>query len=455
MKGSTSEILLTVGLLLATTILLIEIKSLISLKQKSSENEIVYLFAKDLEIIIDKAKTLTGDVKFSYQPKIKKYSLEVQNNMLTVTDDVSKKSFSFFVEDNIENTKFQNAESICIIKQKVVDGYEESLDLNCPFALRGMNYFPGEETWERMWIYWNELEENIENDLKNAASIGVNAARIFVFDPSNENLDKLDKFLSMASKYGIYSIVTLDIPGFPCSYDTGYIEKWINRFKEDKRIIGWDIGNEPGLSNCNPSYSLSDQEIKNIKEVAKFIKEKDPKTKVTVGLFQGNIDKIDELRDSLDIIQFHFYDEPTPSDAIDQAISLSGGKPIILGEFGCMATYWHNDPWAAPQGRYCNDEMGQKAFYKTYLNAAIQKGISGVFFWVLEEFQQPDKHGNQNTPTNDDIYFGIIKLDNRMTKATEIVKEYYELKNYCKKSQSFLEKISILPCDDLGKQFNK
>jgi murein DD-endopeptidase MepM/ murein hydrolase activator NlpD len=442
MKGSTSEILLMIGLLIATTILLIQIKTLISLQQKQAEDDVLYSFLKDLETLIDKSKSTTGDSAFVYKPLMKKYTLKVENNKITLKDEVSQKSLYFF-SSNVEDTEIKNAESICIIKQKDIVYKYGGLDLNCPFALRGMNYFPGEETWGRMWIYWNEIENNVENDLKKAAGMGVNGVRIFVLDPSDENLEKLDRFLSIASRYRIYSVVTLDIPGFPCSYDINYVERWINRFKGDKRIIAWDIGNEPGLSNCNPDNSLSDNEINNIKQVAQFIKQKDPEAKVTVGLFQGNIDKIGSLKDSLDIIQFHFYDDSTPAHAIDQAIALSGGKPIILGEFGCMAIPWHNDPWAAPQGRYCNDENGQRDFYKTYLDAVIDKKITGVFFWIFEEFQQPDSHGNQNTPTIDDVFFGIVKLNGRITPAGELVKEYYTKPNNCIKNEKYTEKTQI------------
>ncbi|MFH8080475.1 MAG: peptidoglycan DD-metalloendopeptidase family protein [Candidatus Aenigmatarchaeota archaeon] len=447
-KASVSEMLLTIGLLVCVAILLLQIKQLVAIKSKSASNEAIYNFGRDLEMLLDKTKFVKL-AAFSYSPKIKNYRIDVEKNKIILTDKVTGNKYQFYFNEKIQPTQFEESEDICIVKQTVTINSKPKINLNCPFALRGMNYFPGEETWGRMWIYWDEIKDDVAQDLKKAKSMGINSQRIFVGQPTDENIRKLKEFLSISFNNNILTIVTLDIPGFPCSYDVSYIDGWIENFKNDERILAWDIGNEPGLSDCNPSNELSSEEINVINQVANYIKSKDKIHKITVGLFQGNINKISQIVDNIDIVQFHFYDEPSPASAIDEALSLSKGKPVIIGEFGCMATEYQYYPGIAPPGRFCNNENGQRNFYQIYLNEIVNKKISGSFFWIFEEFQQPDRYGNQNTPTKDDVYFGLVKLDGRVTPAGDLVREYYTRPNNCvfPGDQKIETIVKILPID--------
>jgi hypothetical protein len=299
----------------------------------------------------------------------------------------------------------------------------ESLD---PMSVKGINYFPGEHTWERMWENWDQ--DAIRADLDVAKSLGVNVIRVpidfntFGADsPSSEMLGKLSDLLGIADSKGMKVMpVLLDGTDYPCGsildIHIRHVVGVIGHFKDDPRIFAWDLKNEPGLS-C----SMGDADIQNIKRTVKEIRKKDTTHRLTVGLLQKNAGKASQLSEFTDIIQVHVYDIPNPGSILDQAISGANGKPVIIGEFGCMST---PDCTSNPSQRCCNDEEGQKSHLETYLNSAKNKNIAGTFPWILEEFATKDG-SEQNTPTEEDKYFGMVKLDGTLKPAANALQSFY------------------------------
>jgi hypothetical protein len=94
-KATTSEMILTIGILVAVGIILLQLRGVFYAQQKLGQEEAIFTFAKTLEDRIDKAIAVTGNVHFTFHPKIKKYKLTIKGNMITIYDKVSKETTSF------------------------------------------------------------------------------------------------------------------------------------------------------------------------------------------------------------------------------------------------------------------------------------------------------------------------------------------------------------------------
>jgi len=117
-KGLATEIILTVGVLIAVGIATLQLRGIFLAQQQLSEEEVISAFARDLEAVVDKAIATTGDVAFIYYPSIKKYKVEIENNVIKVFDKVSgeQANFSKLVPE-IVNNQFEDCEKIFVIKK--------------------------------------------------------------------------------------------------------------------------------------------------------------------------------------------------------------------------------------------------------------------------------------------------------------------------------------------------
>ena|GEM_PF-4392134 len=119
MKGLATEIILTVGILIAVGLSLVQVRSIFVSQEKLSEKEVVVEFSKDLENIINKALSATGDVAFIYIPPITKYKLEIRDNIVRIKDKISGYEASFVVySSQIVENSFEDSENITVIKKE-------------------------------------------------------------------------------------------------------------------------------------------------------------------------------------------------------------------------------------------------------------------------------------------------------------------------------------------------
>jgi hypothetical protein len=117
MRGVGSEIILTIGIIIAVAILMLQFKGYFDAQTQLSRESVVEDFAKDLESIVDRAIVTYGNVTFVYYPPIKKYKVEIKSNVVEVFDKVSNKSASFFkLMPKIAPAIFEDAENITISK---------------------------------------------------------------------------------------------------------------------------------------------------------------------------------------------------------------------------------------------------------------------------------------------------------------------------------------------------
>ena len=229
----------------------------------------------------------------------------------------------------------------------------------------------------------------IEKELKLSASIGMNTHRFYLHDLLWEQdsigfMNRIDQFLNIADNYGMkimfvffddvwhpYPSLGKQPEPIPHIHNSGwvqspgveiltdftkhnslepYVKGIVSRFKDDKRVLAWDLYNEPAQHNWSPrvsrervfeiyenigikitkenlpKYYRDDMEptglekrkytLPLMKKVFKWIREINPSQPLTVGIFDYIIDwdKFEELLplerfilENSDFISFHDY----------------------------------------------------------------------------------------------------------------------------------------------------
>lgn len=110
---------LTVGVLVAVGIAIVQLRGIFIAQQSFGEEEVISDFIRDLESIVDKAIATTGDVAFIYYPHIKKYRVDVENNVVKALDKISGRQASFSrLAPEIVSNYFEDCEKIFITKVK-------------------------------------------------------------------------------------------------------------------------------------------------------------------------------------------------------------------------------------------------------------------------------------------------------------------------------------------------
>ena len=256
--------------------------------------------------------------------------------------------------------------------------------------LCGFNYIPSNtsnstELWQKDGLFDSKL---IERELSLAESLGLNTCRIFlqylVWKQDRDGiLKKFDEFLKIASKRKISVMPVLfddcafgepaitdpflgkqrdPIPGTVLSSWTpnpghtavvdqsvwpdleNYIKEFISLYKNDSRIILWDLYNEPGNSGMN------NRSLPLLKATFRWAREVEPTQPLTVAIWsikeaileynelfpKSKLEELVELNQFLleesDIISFHRYaDLKGMKNNIDKFKAY--GLPVICSEW--------------------------------------------------------------------------------------------------------------------------
>jgi hypothetical protein len=249
--------------------------------------------------------------------------------------------------------------------------------------LVGSNFIPSTAINElEMWQPDTFDLPTIDRELGWAQGLGMNTMRVFLHNLLWEQdsagfLKRMDQFLSVADKHHIRILFVLldsvwdplphlgkqheprphvhnsgwvQAPGAEVlkdasSWDTKvkpYIIGVISHFKDDKRVLMWDLMNEPD----NGSDQYKEHELSNKGEVAlqllkqewKWARSANPSQPLTSGVWQGDWSgaKVSAMTrfqlENSDVITFHCYDAP---DGMRKRIaSLRGLKrPLICTEY--------------------------------------------------------------------------------------------------------------------------
>lgn len=228
--------------------------------------------------------------------------------------------------------------------------------------LVGSNYVPATAINElEMWQADTFDPERIDKELGWAESIGMNTMRVFLHDAIWEKdaagfRERIDRFLRIASKHnirpmfvlfdsvwdpfpqlgpqrapkpGVHNSGWMQSPGAKALQDPAqyarlerYVKGVVKAFAKDKRVLAWDLWNEP--DNMNGS-SYGTQEPPNkvelvlalLPKTAEWARASRPQQPLTTGVWKGDwsspekMTPMDKLLIELsDVISFHNYDRP-------------------------------------------------------------------------------------------------------------------------------------------------
>lgn len=233
--------------------------------------------------------------------------------------------------------------------------------------LIGCDYIPSTAVNQlEMWQASTFDTATINRELGWAESIGFNTLRVFLHsiawkeDPAGFK-KRVDVFLTIAHKHhiepmfvffddcwnktpaagvqpppktGVHNSGWVQDPGQPTSFDTTtypvlekYVKDILRSFAHDKRILMWDLYNEPGNSNKKDSSLIL------LADVFRWAREVNPEQPLTAGLWAWDFEKLNafQLYNS-DIITYHDYEEPAWHERVIQLLKIYG-RPLICTEY--------------------------------------------------------------------------------------------------------------------------
>jgi endo-1,4-beta-mannosidase len=217
-----------------------------------------------------------------------------------------------------------------------------------------------------MWQADSFDPATIEKELGWAEGIGFNTMRVYLhslaWKQDQEGFKKrVDQYLAIADKHhiktifvffddcwnkqakigkqpepklGIHNSGWVQDPGDPDSRQEAnfpvlekYVKDVMTRFKTDKRILLWDLYNEPGNSDkLNTSLPL-------LKSVFSWARAVNPTQPVSAGLWAWNFKELNAFQAlNSDVITYHNYEEPQWHQRVIDMLR-SHGRPMICTEY--------------------------------------------------------------------------------------------------------------------------
>jgi len=135
-------------------------------------------------------------------------------------------------------------------------------------------------------------------------------------------------------KTGIHNSGWVQDPGDPASKDStnfpfleNYVKDVMKHFAKDKRVLLWDLYNEPGNSGKLTST------LPLLKKIFIWAREVNPEQPVSAGLWNWNFKEFNEFQAlNSDIITYHDYQEPQIHQNIINLLR-THGRPLICTEY--------------------------------------------------------------------------------------------------------------------------
>ncbi len=250
--------------------------------------------------------------------------------------------------------------------------------------LVGANFVPSTASNElEMWQAGTFDPKTIDREFGWAAAIGFNTMRVFLHDmawkadPAGFE-QRMDEYLAIASKHGIRTLFVafdscwnprpkigpqeepvpfrhnsrwaqsphIDIQKDPARYEEvkPYLVAVLTRFKDDSRVLGWDLLNEPGnrAADYDEGWTAADKEAAHVAFLGKLFawaREVNPSQPLTAGVWLDvgsrihPVSALDTLMlEQSDIITFHTY---APLDGARKAVTWleRADRPAICTEY--------------------------------------------------------------------------------------------------------------------------
>jgi len=247
--------------------------------------------------------------------------------------------------------------------------------------LVGCNFTPSTAVNQlEMWQADTFDPGTIDRELGWAAGIGMNTVRVYLHDllwqQDREGfLKRVDQFLGIADQHGIRTMLVLcdavwnphpklgkqpepvphlhnsgwvqsphiEVLRNPARHDSlePYFKGVIGRFKDDRRVLAWDLYNEPGNDGKEDRMTTAQKEEKCLlllRKMFAWAREIDPSQPLTAGLWSKewigpNVSAQNLfMRENSDVISFHSYDNLNRT--AERVGSLKPfGRPLLCTEY--------------------------------------------------------------------------------------------------------------------------
>jgi hypothetical protein len=232
--------------------------------------------------------------------------------------------------------------------------------------INGANFTPSTAINQlEMWQADTFSPKTIDRELGYAEGIGFNAMRVFLHSMAWEQdpkgfKNRINQYLTLADKHHIQTIfVFLDDCWNPNAkvgkqpesktgiHNSGWIQDPGNRikepgevpllqkyvtdvlttFKHDKRILLWDLFNEPGNSSKNEgSLDL-------LTKIFLWARAVNPDQPVSAGMWDWNLERLNSFQMThSDVITYHDYEDPEKHQRVVQILKAIG-RPVICTEY--------------------------------------------------------------------------------------------------------------------------
>ncbi len=138
-----------------------------------------------------------------------------------------------------------------------------------------------------------------------------------------------------APKVGVHNSGWVQCPAYKNVVDStswttlaleGFVKDILMSFKKDKRVILWDLYNEPGNSG------LKEKSLPLLKKVFQWAKEANPSQPISVGVWFDNQQLNDFQLQNSDVITFHNYNSAESMEKQIQTLQKLG-RPVICTEY--------------------------------------------------------------------------------------------------------------------------
>jgi hypothetical protein len=249
--------------------------------------------------------------------------------------------------------------------------------------LVGSNYIPADAINQlEMWQAETFNPAQIDKELGWAQGIGMNTMRVFLHDQlwaqDAEGFRKrIDQFLAIAERHGIKPMLVLfdscwdpnpklgpQRPPIPGVHNSGwvqgpgragladtanyprleaYVKGVVGAFANDRRILAWDVWNEPD-NGADGDSAAAREKFGNVAtllpQVFAWARGANPSQPITSGVWHnddwspaGKLNAIEKVQiDQSDVITFHVYDWPEVFERKVKQLQ-AYGRPLICTEY--------------------------------------------------------------------------------------------------------------------------
>jgi hypothetical protein len=260
-----------------------------------------------------------------------------------------------------------NAQSKTVAKGKVWSAEKANQWYSQHRWIAGANFAPSTAINQlEMWQADSFDPETIDRELGYAEGIGFNAMRVFLHsvaytaDPKGFK-SRVAQYLAIADKHhiqtifvffddcwnndpkpgkqpapkpGIHNSGWVQDPGVPALKDPKemkllhrYVKDVLTTFAHDKRILLWDLFNEPGNSGKKESS------LPLLTNVFSWGREVNPDQPLSAGIWDLTFEKLNAFQVlNSDVITYHNYGEE-PEHVMEVRLLKTHGKPLICTEY--------------------------------------------------------------------------------------------------------------------------